>query len=288
MSHSGVCLNLLGTPTLLVDEHPVPLSPRTALLCAYLALLPTGGRPRSTVASQFFADCPGEAARRRLNTALWRLQVEVRERTGVELLGHGGGRSVALSPAAGVRVDAVVFEGLLAPLLTRAAGTLGREAVASIEGAIALHRGPLVESCEEDWVLAARQRIETLYLAALDCLIQHHGARGDLAAVGHYGDLALSLEPLREDIHRHAMTAYATAGRFDLVERQFEQCRLATLTGLGVDPMPETLELHARLTAGTGGVSVPGLIAELEQARRDIGRLATTVDRILARLRGPG
>ena len=40
---------------------------------------------------------------------------------------------------------------------------------------------------------------------------------------------ALAMEPLREDVHRHLMTAYAAAGRDDLVERQFERCRQVLL-----------------------------------------------------------
>ncbi len=286
MSNSELNLNLLGTPMLLVDNQPVPLSPRTALLCAYLALSPPGGRLRSTVAAQFFADCPVEAARRRLNTALWRLQAEVRSRTGVELVGRPGNQCLALSPAAKMRIDAVVFEDQLAPVLARAPGTLSLESVARIEGALALHRGPLIQACDDDWVLTARHRIETLYVTALDYLIQHHGARGDLGAVGRYADLALTVEPLREDIHRHVMTAYAGAGRLDLVERQFEQCRLVVLTELGADPMPETLELYGRLTGGDGasGFSVPGMVAELEHARRELTRLGTSIDRVLDRL----
>lgn len=288
MGHPELILQLLGTPMLFSGRQPVSLAPRTALLCAYLALSPPGGRPRSTVAAQFFADCPGDTARRRLNTALWRLQAEVRSRTGVELVGRTGGQCVAFRPDAGIRVDAVDFENLLAPVLSGAAAPLADEAVARLVRAIELRRGPLVEACDEDWVLAARSRIEGLYLGALDCLIQHHGTRRDLAAVAHYADLALSIEPLREDIHRHVMVAYAEAGRIDMVERQFEQCRLATLTELGADPMPETLQLYGTLTGGgpEAGYSVPGLVAELERAHRDIARLGATIDRLLDRLHG--
>ncbi|QDG68759.1 hypothetical protein NIBR502772_11035 [Pseudarthrobacter sp. NIBRBAC000502772] len=257
------------------------------MLCAYLALAPRGGRPRSVVAAHLFADCPEDAARRRLNTALWRLQAEVRASTGIELVGRSGGRSVGLSPAVEMRVDAVLFEDLLAPVLRSNVNDLTETDVARLEGAIALHRGRLVEHCDDEWVISARHRIETLYLTALDHLIQHHGGRGDVAAVGRYGDLALSIEPLREDIHRHLMAAYGSAGRHDLVERQFEQCRMLILAELGADPMPETVALYGRLTRGEGGqaASVAVLVAELERARREVLRLGDIVDRALDRLR---
>src|SRR5262249_60458984 len=70
-------LRLLGQPALFKDETPVDLSPGAIMLCAYLALAPGDGRPRSAAAAQFFADCPESVARRRFNTALWRLKAEM-------------------------------------------------------------------------------------------------------------------------------------------------------------------------------------------------------------------
>ncbi|MFI7480958.1 BTAD domain-containing putative transcriptional regulator [Kocuria sp. M1R5S2] len=287
MSNAGLQLNLFGAPTLVADDRPVTLSPGAVLLCAYLALVPHGGCARSLVATQLFADCPEGTARRRLNTALWRLQSEVRARTGVELFGPHGGRTVALSPSVELTVDAVLFEDLVTPVLRSSAHELGAADVARLEQAVALHRGRLVEPCDDEWVLSSRHRLETLYLTALDHLVQHHGGRGDVVAVGRYGDLALAVEPLREDVHRHLMAAYASAGRQDLVERQFEQCRMVLLTELGADPMPETVALYGRLSRGEGGqtASVAVLVAELERARREVARLGEIVDRALDRLR---
>lgn len=286
MANSGLRLNLLGPPTLVSGNDPVALSPGAAMLVAYLALAPREGRQRSVAAAQLFADSSSDSARRRLNTALWRLQSEVRASTGVELVGRSGGRSVALSPAVDMTVDAIRFERLLEPVLRRSVVDLTDDDVRRLEDAVSLHRGRLVELCDDEWVLGARHRIETLYLTALDYLVQHHGTRGDVAAVGRYGGLALALEPLREDIHRHLMGAYAASGRHDLVERQFEQCRLTLLSELGADPMPETVALYTRITRGDAGqaASVAALVAELERARREVVRLAEIVDRALDRL----
>jgi hypothetical protein len=119
VANSGLRLNLLGPPTLVSGNDPVALSPGAAMLVAYLALAPREGRQRSVAAAQLFADSSSDSARRRLNTALWRLQSEVRASTGVELVGRSGGRSVALSPAVDMTVDAIRFERLLEPVLRR-------------------------------------------------------------------------------------------------------------------------------------------------------------------------
>ena len=288
MSASGtLTLNLLGPPTLVAGNVRVSLSPSASMLCAYLALAPREGRSRSTAAAHLFADCPDAMARRRFNTALWRLKTEVRSSLGIELVDGVAGRSVCLSDAVEVTVDAARFEELVRPVLRVPPAELTETDARRLESAVSLHRGQLVEPCHDDWVLVHRYRIEDLYLTALDYLVQHYGPRGEVGAVAKYGELALDLEPLREDVHRHLMAAYGAAGRRDLVERQFERCRMVLLQELGADPLPETIASYSRLTHGGAAqiTSLDPLVAELERARREVVRLGAIVDRALERLR---
>lgn len=288
---AGVChptlrLNLFGVPTLTWAGDQVTLSPGATMLCAYLALAPRSGWLRSVAAAALFADCPATQARGRLNTALWRLRAQVRSHTGVDLVASTSGQCIGLNPDAGLTTDVAVFESLVSSALSVAPELLGEADVARLERAVALRRGNLVEPCRDDWVLAERYRVESLYVSALDHLIRYFGVRSDVASVARYGELALELEPLREDVHRHLMVAYGAAGRDDLVERQFERCRMVLLRELGADPMPETLAAYARLRGGGAATSsVAALVAELERARRDVARLGAAVDRALDRLR---
>jgi DNA-binding SARP family transcriptional activator len=286
MSHDLLSLNLFGIPALSSTTGPVAISPGAALVAAYLALGPAEGRSREAAATQLFADSPVGLGRRRLSTAVWRLRTEVRAVTGYDLITTSADRLV-ISPEVQVTTDAVVFENLVRPVLATRAEALDDDAVARLERAVSLHRGLLVESCRDEWVLAERTRLENLYLTALDYLLIHYGARGELGAVGKYGELALAIEPLREDLHRHLMAAYGAAGRDDLVERQFERCRRLLVDELGVDPMPETVALYARLRQGRGVATDPtvcALVADLEAARRDLGRLTVVIDRALDHL----
>ena len=286
MPQTRMSLTLLGAPSLAVGEAPLALSPSSALLCAYLALAPREGRSRTVAAAQLFADCTASSARRRLNTAVWRLRTEVRSHAGVDIVAAGD-RRVALSTAVDVEIDTSVFEELVAPVLRKRPEAVTGADADRLERAVALPRGRLVEPCDDEWVLVERHRFENRYLAVLDQLLRFHGARGDVTAVGRYGELALGLEPLREDIHRHLIHAYGAAGREDLAERQFERCRLLLLEELGADPMPETIAAYARSRDGRPGpaADVTALVAELERARRDVGRLAASVERALDQLR---
>ncbi|HSF97784.1 MAG TPA: bacterial transcriptional activator domain-containing protein [Ornithinibacter sp.] len=286
MSRDLLSLNLFGIPALSSTTGPVAISPGAALVAAYLALGPAEGRSREAAATQLFADSPVGLGRRRLSTAVWRLRTEVRAVTGYDLIATSTER-LAISPGVRVTTDAVEFEDLVRPVLAARAEALDDDAVARLERAVSLHRGLLVEPCRDEWVLAERTRLENLYLTALDYLLIHYGARGEIGAVGKYGELALAIEPLREDLHRHLLAAYGAAGRDDLVERQFERCRRLLVDELGVDPMPETVALYARLRQGRGvgtHPTVQALVADLEGARRDLGRLTLVIDRALDHL----
>lgn len=286
MTTGDLALNLLGGPELVAQGVTVGLSPSAAMTCAYLALAPPEGRPRTVAAAHLFSDCTTPMARRRLNTALWRLRSELRPHVGLDPVATTD-RHVALRPEVGITVDTSLFEELVRPVLRAGPTTMNADAAARLERAVVLHRGPLLETCQDEWVLGERYRLDNLYLTALDHLIQFHGSCGDVGEVNRYGELALELEPLREDLHRHLMQAYASSGRPDLVEAQFERCRMVLLDELGSDPLPETIALYARLSHGdrSPAAGVAALVAELERARRDVTRLAAAVDRALEGLR---
>jgi DNA-binding SARP family transcriptional activator len=284
MSRTELTLSLLGVPR--GSASGVDLSPGATVLCAYLALAPAGGRQRAVAAGELFADCPESAARRRLSTALWRLRSELRAVTGMDAVTTADSRTLGFADALDVSTDADRFERLVSPVLARPPAEMSDEDAAVLDEAVGLHRGRLLEPYDDEWLMARRYRIENEYVTALDYLLQHAGARGHLAAVDEWGEAALAIEPLREDLHRHIMAAYGAAGRTDLVERQFERCRRLLLAELGADPLPETIALYSRLTRGAGPAS-PGLAAleaELQAARREVRRLGDLVDRALEHL----
>ncbi|MGN8551967.1 UNVERIFIED_CONTAM: bacterial transcriptional activator domain-containing protein [Microbacterium sp. SLM126] len=285
MSRTELTLSLLGVPR--GSASGVDLSPGATVLCAYLALAPVGGRPRAIAASELFADCTESSARRRLSTALWRLRSELRDLTGMDAVTTADSRTLGFADALEVSTDADRFERLVSPVLSRPPADMTDDDASVLDEAVRLHTGRLLETYDDEWLMARRYRIENEYVAALDYLLQHAGARGDLAAVDEWGEAVLAIEPLREDLHRHLMTAYGAMGRMDLVEREFERCRRLLLAELGADPLPETIALYSRLTRGAGPLSpsVAALEAELEGARREIRRLGEMVDRALEHLR---
>jgi len=281
-------VRVFGRPVLRSGGLAVRLSPGAVTLLAFLAIGPVEGRSRSSMALQLFGNCAEPVAKRRLSTALWRLRGELKAAVGTDLVDCRNNDVVCLNRSMPISVDALDFRALVMPILVTPARDLSDADAQALADAVSQYGGMLLESLYDDWVLEERDRFSNLYLTALDYLIQFHGARNAPDEVARYATRALDLEPLREDFHRHVMTAFGESGRLDLVERQFETCRLTLLRELGADPMPETLALYGRLCGGASGrtpESITALISDLERARHDIDRVASLVERSLDALR---
>jgi DNA-binding SARP family transcriptional activator len=277
-------VHLLGTPRVTANGTTLRLSRSAAQTLAFLAIGPDEGRSRILMAAQLFADCPEPVARRRLSTALWRLRTEFRDCLGRDIVNSVSPHRICLMPNVDVHVDAKEFRERVTPALNRPVESLGVEEAEGLAAAVASYTGSLLETTYDDWVIAERDNLSDLYLAVLDLLVQYYGRLGDSAQVTRYAAKAVALEPLREDLHRHVMLAFDRSGRPDLADRQFETFRLALLRELGADPMPETVALHTRITAGHGAArsgDLAALVADLERARRDVQELAALVERAL-------
>jgi DNA-binding SARP family transcriptional activator len=277
-------VNVLGAPR--VDHHgtTVPLSPAAAQLLAFLVIGPREGRSRRAIASQLFSNCAEPVAKRRLATAVWRLRTELRASVGENVIDTATGDRIGLCGEVVLAVDALEFCEAVSPILSQPASALSPADAESLAAATHSYRGSLLESAYDEWVLEERDRLSNLYLTVLDYLIQYYGRAHRPDQLALFATRALELEPLREDFHRHVMQAYADTGRPDLVERQFETCRLALLRELGADPMPETVALYARLSSHFDGPvpdSIAALVEDLRRARRDVRELQALVDRAI-------
>lgn len=292
MAEVALSVRLLGMPEVVRDGRAVRLPSSCTALLALLLLDRGRSYPRPVLAGLLAGDQPEDGSRRRLNTTVWRLrralEPDDQPRDTVIVTRESG---ISVSPACRVCLDVERFESALRPRVARPARRWSAEDVAAVAAAVDLYRGDLLPGVYDDWVLGARARLADLHLAALIGLVEWHRAAGRTDRVVEYGERALAREPLREDVHRHLIAAYASAGQRDLATRQFERCRRLLAAELGVDPMPETVALAARVVRGAAAppapptVDIAALIADLEQARSEVARLGQLLERSLAALR---
>ena len=119
--------------------------------------------------------------------------------------------------------------------------------IESLEQAVALYRGPLLEDCTEEWALTARIEREQAYLAALETLAAHAASRNQPTAAVRYLRLTIAADPLREAAHGALMQALADCGDYAAVTQVYRDLRLLLHRELNVAPSAETEALYRRL-----------------------------------------
>jgi DNA-binding SARP family transcriptional activator len=136
----------------------------------------------------------------------------------------------------GAAVDVLAFDRAIA-----------RGDPASLEEAIALYRGSLLEGCTAEWVFQERRVREQAYLQALERLAADAVARGEPAAAERLLRRAVGTDPLRESAQRALMQTLASGGNYAAMLTVYRELRKLLHQELNAQPDPETTTLFERL-----------------------------------------
>lgn len=126
------------------------------------------------------------------------------------------------------------------------------------EAALAAWGGPLfgedglaaVPEPLAEWLEVERARLEQRRRVVVHAHLRSLRARAEHAAALQLARAELALDPLDESLHQAAIAAAAAIGRLDDALALFERCRTVLRDELGVEPLPETLELLATIESG--------------------------------------
>ncbi|MDX8452944.1 alpha/beta fold hydrolase [Mesorhizobium sp. VK9D] len=197
-------------------------------------------------------------SREKLAALLWSLNGETQARmslrqavSAVRKAMHNCGSGRFLTDGAGVALHLDDFDFDVARFEMLAASSSPED----LEQALAVYRGDLLDGLGlkeepfEDWLRVERERLRTIAVAALDRLVAHYSAANDHSSCARTAARLLVMEPLREDIHRALMRAYAAQGRINLALKQYELCREALERDLGLPAELETRQLYEALRA---------------------------------------
>jgi predicted ATPase/DNA-binding SARP family transcriptional activator len=124
---------------------------------------------------------------------------------------------------------------------------LARGDRASLERAVSLYCGPLLEDCLEEWVLQEREARTQACLSALETLAQRCLTEHDHSQAQYYLRRVVSADPLRETARRSLMHALAQSGDFAAATQAYRDLRLYLHRELHAEPDPETRSLFERL-----------------------------------------
>ena len=232
----------------------LPTKKAQALL-AYLGIRPGQSHPRDKLAALLWGEKSDEQARGGLRHALVVLRRALADAHPPPLRIEG--QTLALNPV-GVEVDVVTFERQVAEGTPQA-----------LEQAAELYRGDLLlgftvnEPLFEEWLVAERERLREMALAALARLLaQQSKAAGTERAIQTAVRL-LGLDPLQEGVHRTLMRLYLRQGRRGAALKQYQVCVGVLQRELGTEPEAETRQLYQEL------LRRPAEVAKAPDARAD-------------------
>jgi DNA-binding SARP family transcriptional activator len=245
-----------GFDARLVSGAPVSLPTKKAqALLAYLGIRPGQSHPRDKLAALLWGEKSDEQARGGLRHALVVLRRALADAHPPPLRIEG--QTLALNSDE-VEVDVVAFERRVAEGTAQA-----------LEQAAELYRGDLLlgftvnEPLFEEWLVAERERLREMALAALaQLLAQQSKAAGTERAIQTAVRL-LGLDPLQEDVHRTLMRLYLRQGRRGAALKQYQVCVGVLQRELGTEPEAETRQLYQEL------LRRPAEVAKAPDARAD-------------------
>ena len=217
------------------QEIDVPGRKERALL-AFLAIPAGEPRSRDKLAGLLWSDRGDSQARDSLKQAVFKLR---RSLDGVQPSPLLADREFVSLERAAVAVDVAEFEQLI-----------GEGTTDSLARAAALYRGDLLDGLDlrdaafDEWLLMERQRLRDLAREALAKLVDRHMASGAHDQAAAAARRLLAIDPLREVAHRALMQIYAAQGQTALALKQYQLCRDALQSELGVRPEAETERLH--------------------------------------------
>lgn len=127
------------------------------------------------------------------------------------------------------------------------------EKVAEREQAVRLYGGDLLagfrmkEEPFEDWLRVERERLRGIFIGLLERLMADYLVSDDFSGYVAMATRLLQCDPLREDVHRGLMHAYARQGRLTLAMKQYDVCREALGRELHLQPDGKTQTLYQEL-----------------------------------------
>ena len=241
MADPGLRLALLGSPLAEVDGAPLAVDTRKAVaLLAFLAV-EGGAHRRDTLAALLWPDADAARARAALRRTLSTLR---------RALGGGhlvvAGELASLDPT-GVDLDVDRFRELAAT-----------GAVAELEAAVRLHRGPFLAGfglrdsvAFDDWQSLVGDRLARELGTTLDRLADGLAESGAIAPAVTHARRRLELDPLHEPAHQRLMELLARSGERRAALAQYRECVRALHRELGVAPLESTTELYRAIREGT-------------------------------------
>jgi DNA-binding SARP family transcriptional activator len=235
-------IKLLGGFSLTWGDQPVAgvNKLRSQALLSYLLLQRHTPQPRQQLAFQLWSDSSDSQARTNLRKELTYLRRDLPQAEQFLLI---DAKTLQWLPTDSYSLDVADFEDALKA--TESADLVAKQRL--LKQAIALYKGDLLPSCEDEWIIPERQRLQQMLLTALEQLITSLQVQQDYRSALNYAQQLLRLDSLNEATYRILMRLYHKSGDRANAIQIYHRCMTVLREELGVDPSIATRKLYEQL-----------------------------------------
>jgi predicted ATPase len=220
-------------------------SSRARELLAFLACHPEGST-KAQIGLALWPDASPGQLRNTFHVTLHRLRHALALADAIQV----DGDRYRLNPSLTREFDAELFEqGARAAMRDLRRGV---DAAAALADAIARYQGEfLAGAAVGEWAEERRDRLQQLYVEALDALGRAQMTRSRFAEAAEAFRLLLAADPVNEDACRRHMTCLANLGDRSAALRAYDALARALRDELGVRPERETAALREKLSSNS-------------------------------------
>ena len=235
------------------------------LLC-YLLLHRDRSHLREVLGSLLWGDCTTAQSRKYFRQTLWQLQQGLHEAV-PECRIHAlqvEGESVRFNSQPNLWLDIAAFEHALIPVRGINGNQIDTRRGEELRESVSLYAGDLLEGWYQDWCIYHRERLQSMYLAMVDKLMDYCEARQDYEAGITYGEQLLGRDRGRERTYSKMMRLHYLSGDRAGAIRQFHRCVAALEQELAVKPSKRTIDLYEQICADRLSVAPSALTGPVE------------------------
>lgn len=220
-------------------------------LFCYLLLNRDHTLSREKLASLLWPETTTALSRKNLRQTLWQLQSALgsQHRPMSDRILIVEPEWIRLNPEADFWLDVSALESAFQLVQKIPGQKLDQRQLQTLQNAVKLYRGPLLEGWYQDWCLQERERLQGMCLALLDKLMGYCEANGDYETGLLYADRILYFDRGRERTHQRLMRMHYLNGDRAAALRQFEQCCMILEEELNANPSKGTVELYDQILA---------------------------------------
>ncbi len=238
----------LGRFNMLIDGKPFKFHKKTQKKpLEMLKVLVSFGEDQKVSKAQLsdilWPDVEGDKAQRSFDTTLHRLR---------QLFGHD--KAIILQESRlnlDLRycwVDSMAFERILKQAEDYAKKEDRKNAIQSLEKAVALYKGPFLGGeADEPWAISYDERLRSKFLRAIEKLGDYLEEKGDLNRAVDCFQKAIEVDDVAEMFYRRLMICLKKLDRRSDAISTYKRCEKTLSASLGLEPSPKTKAIKESL-----------------------------------------